>query len=183
MELPYKRIKLLISKVASQLHQQTPKDQLESKGLFKPKYASASKLKFLITNLKKSDEINTVPSTSLNVTSTTEDNNRDKIFIIVQKNEFGKYEVVDNEEAVVTHAAQCAEKFQPTGVNLSASTVKTKIPFLIQHTLREYQHIGLDWLVTLHENKISGILADEMGLGKTIQTIAFIAHFACEKVI
>ena len=26
-----------------------------------------------------------------------------------------------------------------------------------------------------------GILADEMGLGKTIQTIALLAHLACEK--
>ena len=27
----------------------------------------------------------------------------------------------------------------------------------------------------------AGILADEMGLGKTIQTIALLAHLACEK--
>lgn len=113
-----------------------------------------------------------------------EENNFDRVVLIVQKNENGKYEVVENvdEEVLVTKAAQCAEKFQPKGVNLSGNNVKTKVPFLIQHPLREYQHIGLDWLVTLHENKISGILADEMGLGKTIQTIAFIAHLACEKV-
>ncbi|KAJ7463281.1 hypothetical protein FB451DRAFT_1403924 [Mycena latifolia] len=35
---------------------------------------------------------------------------------------------------------------------------------------------GLQWMVSLHENGISGILADEMGLGKTLQTIAFSAH-------
>lgn len=57
----------------------------------------------------------------------------------------------------------------------------TKIPFLLKHTLREYQHIGLDWLVTMHDRKLNGILADEMGLGKTIQTIAVLAHLACEK--
>lgn len=57
----------------------------------------------------------------------------------------------------------------------------TKIPFLLKHTLREYQHIGLDWLVTMFERKLNGILADEMGLGKTIQTIALLAHLACEK--
>lgn len=28
-----------------------------------------------------------------------------------------------------------------------------------------------------------GILADEMGLGKTIQTIALLAHLACEKKV
>uniref|UniRef100_A0A3Q2CW14 Snf2-related CREBBP activator protein n=1 Tax=Cyprinodon variegatus TaxID=28743 RepID=A0A3Q2CW14_CYPVA len=64
---------------------------------------------------------------------------------------------------------------------LSLLQVKTPIPFLLHGTLREYQHIGLDWLVTMYEKKLNGILADEMGLGKTIQTIALLAHLACEK--
>lgn len=59
--------------------------------------------------------------------------------------------------------------------------MKTPIPFLLHGNLREYQHIGLDWLVTMFEKKLNGILADEMGLGKTIQTIALLAHLACEK--
>lgn len=59
----------------------------------------------------------------------------------------------------------------------------TPIPFLLKHVLREYQHIGLDWLVTMFERKLNGILADEMGLGKTIQTIALLAHLACDKGI
>jgi len=59
--------------------------------------------------------------------------------------------------------------------------VVTKVPFLLRNTLREYQHIGLDWLVTMYEQNLNGILADEMGLGKTIQTIALLAHLACEK--
>jgi SWI/SNF-related matrix-associated actin-dependent regulator of chromatin subfamily A member 5 len=42
--------------------------------------------------------------------------------------------------------------------------------------MRDYQVQGLNWLVSLHENGISGILADEMGLGKTLQTIAFIGY-------
>ena len=42
--------------------------------------------------------------------------------------------------------------------------------------MREYQVAGLNWLVSLHENGISGILADEMGLGKTLQTIAFLGY-------
>lgn len=33
----------------------------------------------------------------------------------------------------------------------------------------------------MYERKLNGILADEMGLGKTIQTIALLAHLACEK--
>jgi ATP-dependent helicase STH1/SNF2 len=32
--------------------------------------------------------------------------------------------------------------------------------------LKEYQLTGLQWLVSLYNNKLNGILADEMGLGK-----------------
>lgn len=60
------------------------------------------------------------------------------------------------------------------------SNLKTPIPFLLRGTLREYQHHGLDWLAGLYANNTNGILADEMGLGKTIQTIALLAHLACE---
>ncbi|KAI4867572.1 SNF2 family domain-containing protein [Hypoxylon rubiginosum] len=56
---------------------------------------------------------------------------------------------------------------------------KTDVPFLLRGTLREYQHYGLDWLAGLYRNQTNGILADEMGLGKTIQTIALLAHLAC----
>ncbi|KAK3714510.1 chromatin remodeling complex Adenosinetriphosphatase [Vermiconidia calcicola] len=42
--------------------------------------------------------------------------------------------------------------------------------------MRDYQVAGLNWLIGLHENGISGILADEMGLGKTLQTIAFLGY-------
>ncbi|GAB1317457.1 swr1 complex component [Madurella fahalii] len=56
---------------------------------------------------------------------------------------------------------------------------RTEIPFLLRGTLREYQHLGLDWLAALYANNTNGILADEMGLGKTIQTIALLAHLAC----
>ncbi|TPX69543.1 hypothetical protein SpCBS45565_g02258 [Spizellomyces sp. 'palustris'] len=42
--------------------------------------------------------------------------------------------------------------------------------------MREYQLVGMEWLISLYENGLSGILADEMGLGKTLQCIAFLAH-------
>ena len=47
--------------------------------------------------------------------------------------------------------------------------------------MRDYQVAGLNWLISLHENGISGILADEMGLGKTLQTISFVGYlrFIC----
>ncbi|KAJ7674433.1 SNF2-family ATP dependent chromatin remodeling factor snf21 [Mycena rosella] len=45
---------------------------------------------------------------------------------------------------------------------------------LIGGTLKEYQVKGLQWMVSLYNNRLNGILADEMGLGKTIQTISLI---------
>lgn len=72
---------------------------------------------------------------------------------------------------------------QPTGATLSTTKVDTRIPFLLRGTLREYQHVGLDWLASLYNNGLNGILADEMGLGKTIQTIALLASLACNKGI
>eukprot|EP00038_Savillea_parva_P008839 m.179528 g.179528 ORF g.179528 m.179528 type:complete len:1421 (+) comp14782_c0_seq1:117-4379(+) len=47
---------------------------------------------------------------------------------------------------------------------------------LVNGTLKEYQIEGLEWLVSLYNNKLNGILADEMGLGKTIQTLALITY-------
>lgn len=88
-----------------------------------------------------------------------------------------------DEDPGLFDAVETAEAFQPTGNTLDTTTVKTPVPFLLKHKLREYQHIGLDWLVSLHERSFNGILADEMGLGKTIQTIALLAHLACEKGI
>lgn len=81
----------------------------------------------------------------------------------------------------INDVAAVAESLQPKGNTLSSTNVVTKIPFLLKHTLREYQHIGLDWLVTMYDRNLNGILADEMGLGKTIQTISLLAHLACEK--
>lgn len=81
----------------------------------------------------------------------------------------------------VDDMAAGAESIQPKGYTLETATVSTKIPFLLKHNLREYQHIGLDWLVAMYKKQLNGILADEMGLGKTIQTIALLAHLACEE--
>uniref|UniRef100_A0A1A9WJY6 Helicase domino n=1 Tax=Glossina brevipalpis TaxID=37001 RepID=A0A1A9WJY6_9MUSC len=87
----------------------------------------------------------------------------------------------NSKDDMIKDAAALAESLQPKGNTLSSTNVVTPVPFLLKHTLREYQHIGLDWLVTMNERKLNGILADEMGLGKTIQTIALLAHLACVK--
>ena len=56
-------------------------------------------------------------------------------------------------------------------------------PGYIHGEMRDYQVAGLNWLISLHENGISGILADEMGLGKTLQTISFIGYLRYVKEI
>jgi superfamily II DNA or RNA helicase len=55
----------------------------------------------------------------------------------------------------------------------------SKQPDAIQNgSMRPYQIEGLNWLIRLYDNGISGILADEMGLGKTLQTISLLAYLA-----
>ncbi|ULT98915.1 hypothetical protein L3Y34_000338 [Caenorhabditis briggsae] len=89
----------------------------------------------------------------------------------------------DERQQELANIAEEALKFQPKGYTLETTQVKTPVPFLVRGTLREYQMVGLDWMVTLYEKNLNGILADEMGLGKTIQTISLLAHLACSESI
>ncbi|KAK3843322.1 MAG: SNF2 family N-terminal domain-containing protein [Linnemannia gamsii] len=84
-------------------------------------------------------------------------------------------------EEIVMSSKEIARAL-PEGIKATSkpSPLSTKIPFLLKHQLREYQHVGMDWLANLYSNGLNGILADEMGLGKTMQTIALLAHLACE---
>ena len=70
-------------------------------------------------------------------------------------------------EEMETSAKEKAEK---------GTVVFKQPPSLKGGTLMPYQVEGLQWLLSLWENGLSGILADEMGLGKTIQIISLIAH-------
>lgn len=47
--------------------------------------------------------------------------------------------------------------------------------------LREYQILGVKWMLKLHQIGISGCLSDDMGLGKTVQTIAFLKQVLHER--
>lgn len=46
----------------------------------------------------------------------------------------------------------------------------------IDNLLRQYQRIGVQWLISLQKNGFGGCLADDMGLGKTLQVIAFLSQ-------
>lgn len=63
--------------------------------------------------------------------------------------------------------------------NLTHTTKEevTQQPSLLEGgVLKSYQLVGLQWLVSLYNNKLNGVLADEMGLGKTIQTISLFCY-------
>ena len=55
-----------------------------------------------------------------------------------------------------------------------AEKVTAQPAILVGGKLKDYQIKGLQWMVSLYNNRLNGILADEMGLGKTIQTISLI---------
>jgi SWI/SNF-related matrix-associated actin-dependent regulator of chromatin subfamily A member 5 len=77
-----------------------------------------------------------------------------------------------NERRRRTEAEEDAELLKDEKAGGSAETPG----FIKGGEMRDYQVAGLNWLISLHENGISGILADEMGLGKTLQTIAFLGY-------
>ena len=74
----------------------------------------------------------------------------------------------DNPDAT-THdlEAQIPDYLKPYAVAPVEWDVNSKVtpPLLLRGVLRPYQQSGLEWLVSLHVNKLNGILADEMGLG------------------
>lgn len=65
----------------------------------------------------------------------------------------------------------------------SATGFLSESPNYVDGTLRDYQIQGLNWLISLYDNRLSGILADEMGLGKTLQTISFLGYLRYYKKI
>ncbi|MCJ1393299.1 hypothetical protein MMC18_006171 [Xylographa bjoerkii] len=76
-----------------------------------------------------------------------------------------------------TEQEEDAELLKDEKRGVQAETIfRESPPFIKNGQMRDYQVSGLNWLVSLHENGISGILADEMGLGKTLQTIAFLGY-------
>ncbi|GAQ08453.1 ISWI chromatin-remodeling complex ATPase ISW2 [Aspergillus lentulus] len=75
-----------------------------------------------------------------------------------------------------TEQEEDAELLKDEKTGAGTATVFRESPPFIHGEMRDYQVAGLNWLVSLHENGISGILADEMGLGKTLQTISFLGY-------
>ncbi|KAG5519873.1 hypothetical protein PMAC_000150 [Pneumocystis sp. 'macacae'] len=96
----------------------------------------------------------------------------------VQQNEFG------SEEHDLLEDKENGEDDKKADYYNVAHKIKEAIieqpSLLLGGNLKEYQLKGLQWMVSLYNNRLNGILADEMGLGKTIQTISLIT-FLIEK--
>uniref|UniRef100_A0A674NRX3 E1A binding protein p400 n=1 Tax=Takifugu rubripes TaxID=31033 RepID=A0A674NRX3_TAKRU len=82
----------------------------------------------------------------------------------------------------IAEVAAATELILPKGSFRTTSSV-SPAPFLLHGSLREYQQIGVDWLLSLYKKSLNGILADETGLGKTVQTVAYMAHLAGQEGI
>ncbi|XP_037537104.1 E1A-binding protein p400 [Nematolebias whitei] len=83
----------------------------------------------------------------------------------------------------IAEVAAATELLLPKGSLRTTSSTRSPAPFLLHGVLREYQQIGVDWLINLHKKQLNGILADETGLGKTVQTVAYMAHLAGQEGI
>ncbi|KAG6902971.1 hypothetical protein C0995_008544 [Termitomyces sp. Mi166 len=105
--------------------------------------------------------------------------------VVSQQNESGlemPFEQEDGPTSEATFGAQVnaddgdeKKKVDYYAIAHRISEKVTKQPsLLVGGTLKEYQLKGLQWMVSLYNNRLNGILADEMGLGKTIQTISLI---------
>ncbi|KAF5377272.1 hypothetical protein D9615_006425 [Tricholomella constricta] len=108
--------------------------------------------------------------------------------VVAQQNESGPaleihFEQEDGPATEATFGAQIApddvnddkKKVDYYAIAHRISEKVTRQPaLLVGGTLKEYQLKGLQWMVSLYNNRLNGILADEMGLGKTIQTISLI---------
>ncbi|XP_026198066.1 E1A-binding protein p400 isoform X2 [Anabas testudineus] len=83
----------------------------------------------------------------------------------------------------IAEVAAATEVILPKGSFRTTSSSRSPAPFLLHGSLREYQQIGVDWLVNLYKKRLNGILADETGLGKTVQTVAYMAQLAGQEGI
>ena len=56
-----------------------------------------------------------------------------------------------------------------------------EIPAKYKKILREYQIVGVEWMLKLRSMNLGGILADDMGLGKTLQVITYLESVKRER--
>ena len=62
-------------------------------------------------------------------------------------------------------------------VRLCEQTARDQSTLVVQ-TLRDYQLIGVKWLLSMYHLRAGCVLADEAALGKKVQVIAYLAELA-----
>lgn len=80
---------------------------------------------------------------------------------------------VGGREVACTASGRLADLLVTLREAASCSPDTRTVPDGLQATLREYQHVALQWLVRLSSMGFGALLADDMGLGKTLTVIAF----------
>ncbi|VDL80704.1 unnamed protein product [Nippostrongylus brasiliensis] len=87
-------------------------------------------------------------------------------------------ELLENRGVLEKILDDCKDHAESVAAEFEHCTQRRLQPKLLDNgcKLHEYQQVGLNWLVMMHEKGFNCILGDEMGLGKTIQVIAFIAY-------
>eukprot|EP01083_Nonionella_stella_P144660 452020_1 len=90
-----------------------------------------------------------------------------------KKGMYGWYKITESKDQPAQNEAdgQMKQELQNAGVEPDAARV-----YKGENTLRDYQVIGLNWLIQKFYEGSNSILADEMGLGKTVQSTTFIEH-------
>ncbi|KAF8640822.1 hypothetical protein AX17_000471 [Amanita inopinata Kibby_2008] len=102
--------------------------------------------------------------------------------VLAQQNEGGVSESAEGPTSEATFGAKAAIEDPTEDKKIDYYAVAHRITERVAHqpkllvggTLKDYQLKGLQWMVSLYNNRLNGILADEMGLGKTIQTISLV---------
>ena len=87
---------------------------------------------------------------------------------------------VEESAVLAKAAADAARELKPAGCTLSAAQMKAIAPSLLASSLklREFQHVGVQWLAGMVEGGLNALLADDPGLGKRVQVVALLALLA-----
>ncbi|KAI0233838.1 ATP-dependent DNA helicase Snf21 [Massospora cicadina] len=100
--------------------------------------------------------------------------------VIEQQNDHSYYDGSQDRSAMQADTSLQTSDANDADYYSIAHRIKEEITrqpsLLVGGTLKDYQLRGLQWMVSLYNNRLNGILADEMGLGKTIQTISLISY-------
>ncbi|KAI9337591.1 SNF2 family N-terminal domain-containing protein [Zopfochytrium polystomum] len=101
--------------------------------------------------------------------------------VLTQQNSVSMDSTLPEEELANVPKANEANKDYYTVAHRVQETVTEQSSLLVGGKLKDYQIKGLQWMISLYNNRLNGILADEMGLGKTIQTISLITYLMEKK--